>query len=507
MTEFSSIDLTFIIPTIGGDLPLLSQVIQAIKAEDAAVTVLVVWDGRQALNAQAREQMLQHGASQVIEHQYNRGLSAARNTGVDHSLTRLSMFIDDDILPQSGLVAQLLAFHNAHPAPLQAVMGKVTWEGTGFANRITRWNETKGNWNVFSTTVSGARFSNFMGGFTSFKTDTFRTLRFDESFKKYGCEDTEFGLRFFGLGGELVFIAEIIGEHHKIVTAASYCREHLAAGYSKALLATLQPDDCFQAGYFRTAMSRLYPVAFFDGLCAAADALNADADADVDATNDTELADMLAMLTSCAMLSGYAAYFREHYPELSALDFGLSGAAIELEQLIGFPPLALEYARLQRQNIDSVTWLTRLQQHMPHYFAPYQLAWQMTQDLSIIDRFEHQAGAKGLSAAVCRAIAQIRQPAAAQQTQGLTARELYKNLLVLPESATVEISHLAAAIVQQDPTYVGAYIKLAQSLQSQTGLALLLCSVARYFAALRPRLEQQQHLENIAAIEHQLHRS
>jgi GT2 family glycosyltransferase len=503
MTEFRCTDLTVIIPTIGGDLQVLSQVIRAIKADAAQVNVLVVWDGRQTLATQARNQMLQDGAAQVIEHSENRGLSAARNTGVDHCHTPLAMFVDDDIVPESGMVAQLLAFHNTHPAPLQAVMGKVTWQGTPFANRMTRWNESKGNWNVFSTTVSGARFSNFMGGFTSFKTAAFRALRFDESFKKYGCEDTEFGLRFFGRGGELVFISEIVGLHHKAVTAVSYCREHMAAGFSKALLATLQPDDCFQVGYFRTAMSRHYPPAFFDGLCAAADALNVDARA----TDDTELADLMAMLTSCAMLSGYASYFREHYPQFAGLDFRSSGDAINIDLLAAFPPLALEFARIQRQNIDSFSWLTHLQQQMPHYFAPYQLAWQMTKDLSIIDRFEQQAGVKGFSVAVCRAIAEIRQPASAPQLQGLTARELYKNLLALPDSATAEISHLAAAIVQQDPTYVGAYIKLAQSLQSQTELALLSCSVARYFAALRPRLEQQQHLANIAAIEHQLHRS
>ncbi|MBU2098994.1 MAG: glycosyltransferase [Gammaproteobacteria bacterium] len=503
MAEFHCSDLTFIIPTIGGDLKVLSQVIQAIKAEAAQVKVVVVWDGRQPLAAQTRSQMLQDGAVKVIEHAENRGLSAARNTGIDHCQTSLAMFVDDDIVPQSGIVAQLLAFHNAHPAPLQAVMGKVTWEGTDFANRITRWNETKGNWNVFHTTVSGARFSNFMGGFTSFKTAAFRAIRFDESFKKYGCEDTEFGLRFFGLGGELVFIAEIVGEHHKAVSATSYCREHLAAGYSKALLAFLHPDDCFQIGYFRTAMSRHYSPAFFDGLCVAADALNTDDDA----TNDTELADLLAMLTSCAMLSGYARYFREQYPQFATFDFRPTNSAIDLNQLVDFAPLALEYASLQRQDIDALSFLTQLQQQMPHYFAPYKLAWQMTQDISVINRFEQQAGAKSLSVAVRRAIAQSRHPAAAQQNRGLTARELYKNLLTLPDSATSEINQLAVAIVQQDPTYVGAYIKLAQSLQSQTELALLLCSVARYFAALRPRLEQQQHLANIAVIEQQQDRS
>lgn len=503
MTEFRSTDLTFIIPTIGGDLTVLSKVIRALKADAADITVVVVWDGRQPLDAQARSQMLQDGAAQVIEHTENRGLSAARNTGVDHCHTPLAMFVDDDIVPQSGMVEQLLAFHNTNPGPLQAVMGKVTWQGTAFTNRITRWNESKGNWNVFTTTASGARFSNFMGGFTSFKTAAFRAIRFDESFKKYGCEDTEFGLRFFGRGGELVFIAEIVGQHHKSVSANSYYREHLAAGYSKALLATLHPDDCFQIGYFRTAMSRHYSHEFFDGLCVAADALNADDDA----TDDTELAELLAMLTSCAMLCGYASYFREHYPQFAVVDFRPSNVAIDLDLLTTFPPLALEYARIQRQNIDSVSWLSLLQQKMPHYFAPYQLAWQLTQDICIINRFEQQAGAKSLSVGVRQVIAQIRQPAAMQLRQGLTARELYKNLLTLPDSATNEISQLAAAIVKQDPTYVGAYIKVAQSLQSQNELALLLCSVSRYFAAFRPRLEQQQHLEKIAVIEQQQDRS
>ena len=497
MTEFRCTDLTIIIPTIGGDLQVLSQVIRAIKADAAQVNVLVVWDGRQTLATQARNQMLQDGAAQVIEHSENRGLSAARNTGVDHCHTPLAMFVDDDIVPQSGMVAQLLAFHNTHPAPLQAVMGKVTWQGTPFANRMTRWNESKGNWNVFSTTVSGARFSNFMGGFTSFKTAAFRALRFDESFKKYGCEDTEFGLRFFGRGGELVFISEIVGLHHKAVTAASYCREHMAAGYSKALLATLQPDDCFQVGYFRSALSRQYPTAFFEGVCAAADALNADADA----SDDTELADLMAMLTSCAMLSGYASYFREHYPQFDGLDFRSSDDAINIDLLAAFPPLALEFARIQRQNIDSFSWLTHLQQQMPHYFALYQLAWQMTKDLSIIDRFEQQAGAKSFSVAVRRAIAQIRDPSAVQQTQGLTARELYKNLLALPDSSTAEINHLATAIVQQDPTYVGAYIKLAQSLHHDTDLRHIFCAIAKYFAGFRPRVEQREHLAKIEILE------
>lgn len=179
----------------------------------------------------------------------------------------------------------------------------------------------------------------------------------------------------------------------------------------------------------------------------------------------------------------------------------------DLAILASFPPLALDYASQQRQNIDSLNWLIGLQKQMPHYFAPYLRAWQISQDHQIIELYLQKFGDRGLSSSVRRAIALTSQAADSPETHRLTTRELYKKLLALPDNSCVDIHRLAASIVQQDPTYVGAYIKLAQSLQSQNELAQLLCHVARYFAALRPRLEQNQHLENIAAIEHQLYRS
>jgi len=83
----------------------------ALAHQRVAVDVLVVDDGStDGTGALARG----YGFS-VISHEHNKGISAARNTGLLHATTSIVAFCDDDCTPPSDWTEKLLAAWDAHP--------------------------------------------------------------------------------------------------------------------------------------------------------------------------------------------------------------------------------------------------------------------------------------------------------------------------------------------------------------------------------------------------------
>ena len=192
------------------------------------------------------------------------GLARARNTGVKAAEHDILVFLDADVIAEAGLI-------RAHARWHQAVGDALTM---GFCAHVSPRKLTAAAIRERRGTVAdllGARPSDpswlerhmaRTGDFTSRHTDLFRAVTgnnfaisrslwreaggFDESFTRYGGEDTEFGWRVQTRGGLLVPVREAFGWHQgRWLDGREDKRRHMRLQAEK--LADLIPDPGFRS--------------------------------------------------------------------------------------------------------------------------------------------------------------------------------------------------------------------------------------------------------------------
>jgi GT2 family glycosyltransferase len=146
--------------------------------------------------------------------QSNRGPAAARNVGVDKAVGELIVFVDDDVVPEAGLLAEHVRAH--HEANGEAVVLGPLLTPEGFAMAPwARWEQEmlmkqyramlRGDWQPtarqFYTGNASLRRSHILavGGF-------------DENFRR--AEDVELAYRLAARGLDFVFTMKAAGMHY-----------------------------------------------------------------------------------------------------------------------------------------------------------------------------------------------------------------------------------------------------------------------------------------------------
>jgi glycosyltransferase involved in cell wall biosynthesis len=138
----------------------------------------------------------------VIVAQPNGGLARARNSGIARATGERIIFIDDDVLPTPAFVAEHLRSHAARPAAVVrgAVINTVSFERLP----TPTWSlaNYSGNW--------------FWTSNVSLPLATLRAAgNFTETFREYGWEDIELGMRLRARGVRGVFNRFALAFHYK----------------------------------------------------------------------------------------------------------------------------------------------------------------------------------------------------------------------------------------------------------------------------------------------------
>jgi glycosyltransferase involved in cell wall biosynthesis len=189
----------------------------------------------------------------TVVRQPNAGLARARNAGIAQANGARIIFIDDDTLPMPSLVAEHLLSHDLWPHAV--VRGAVINTQSFDRLPLPRWTPFNYSGNYFWTSNVSAPLAiiHELGGFT-------------ESFREYGWEDIELGLRLRFAGARSVLNKRAIVFHFKPRPRASsvegMLRQSRAQGRTAAHLRALHPhwrvvlatgDDPLHRGMHRIA--------------------------------------------------------------------------------------------------------------------------------------------------------------------------------------------------------------------------------------------------------------
>jgi GT2 family glycosyltransferase len=143
-----------------------------------------------------------------------RGASAARNAGWRTARTPLVVFLDDDVLPEPDLVGQHLNWHDDHPEPEVAVLGRVRWADELKVTPFMRWLDHGIQFDFERIDGVDAGWGRFVTANASVKRSLIeRAGGFEEEALPFGYEDLDLALRMHQHGMRLLYNRRACGEH------------------------------------------------------------------------------------------------------------------------------------------------------------------------------------------------------------------------------------------------------------------------------------------------------
>ena len=206
--------------------------------------VVVVVDGSTDGTAAALRGLNAAFPLEVVE-QPNSGAAAARNRGASVARGELLLFLDDDMEPDSGLLA---AHDRAHRAGADVVLGDIPLHPASPRTILTRGVES---WAAerrarLAGIEGDLPLEDMLTGQISVTRAAFDRVRgFDTSFTRdgmFGGEDIDFGQRLVAAGYRVVFAEDAISYQRFVVDPAEYLRRSREAGRAAAELVAKHPE-------------------------------------------------------------------------------------------------------------------------------------------------------------------------------------------------------------------------------------------------------------------------
>jgi GT2 family glycosyltransferase len=212
----ATLELSVVIPTLGRP-GLLRRVLDRLDDQSAPATafeVLVVADANEAA-LQDLDRIVrgrEYGARRL---QADRpGASAARNTGWRAAEAAVVLFLDDDILPEPGLIAGHCEWHRRHPGVEVGVLGDVRWADELRVTPFMRWLERGIQFDYLRIEGTDAGWSRFYTANVSVKRELVELVGgFEEEELPFGYEDLDLALRMRHHGLRLLYNRAASAEH------------------------------------------------------------------------------------------------------------------------------------------------------------------------------------------------------------------------------------------------------------------------------------------------------
>lgn len=153
--------------------------------------------------------------------QENRGAAAARNRGLRCAGGDIILFGDDDVIPDTKMVAEHLSWHEQHSEPWAGMLGYVTWSSEVRPTPFMVWSGLYGPQFKFGYLEPDAEVG-FLHAYTcnlSFKSAFVKSGGlFNESIPGCGWEDVEFAYRLYREGCRITYNPRAFGYHYKFET-------------------------------------------------------------------------------------------------------------------------------------------------------------------------------------------------------------------------------------------------------------------------------------------------
>jgi len=198
-----------------------------------------------------------------IRHQVNQGLASARNSGIMSAKGEYIILLDCDIIPESDFIEKFLFYHAQYPGEQIVVIGNLSFYKTlTDANNIAYFAQSR--YLGFRTKREMAKmdYANlspryFAGGIASIPASTVKEVGlFDSTFKYYGGEDTDYGMRLGKHGVRLIFGSSVKAYHNDPVFLQKYKNKRIEAAREGFKIMLKKHPGC----YDNTWISLLVPI-------------------------------------------------------------------------------------------------------------------------------------------------------------------------------------------------------------------------------------------------------
>lgn len=159
----------------------------------------------------------------------NGGLAAARNTGIAAARGGRLLLVNDDTIAFPNLVEEHLAALAERGDPRLSVLGTFEQPARALDNALMRHLERSHEVFCYADLRSGELYGwdRFWTCNVSVSTELVRRAGgFDESFRRYGCEDTDLAVRLEALGARVLYHAQARALHRHVLDLDALARRN-----------------------------------------------------------------------------------------------------------------------------------------------------------------------------------------------------------------------------------------------------------------------------------------
>lgn len=228
--------------------PTLEMVLEGLARQTLsrdAFEVIVVLDGATDDSAAMLEEWQRTGRIAHLRWhcQPNSGQAQARNVGARLAAAPVVVFLDDDVVPEPGLLAVHIGHHRTDLR--QAVLGDclVVRERRDSLYHLGVWAWWEDTYQRRSLPGRQPGYRDFCAGNVSLRRQDFLDVGgFDPAFRGYGGEDFELGYRLLRAGVALVADRDARARHYHRTTVAGVLKATRQEGQGDVLLGRKHPE-------------------------------------------------------------------------------------------------------------------------------------------------------------------------------------------------------------------------------------------------------------------------